>query len=209
MARWRALEEYTPIARLLVDYMWEQRPPLLPSQFAARMGLPKQLVSSWLSGQATPSPAASLRLARRMDQPVSWLLMAAGYTRETDPLLDIPEAWSYVLNALHRLRDQRSAGELAAEEAARFAQLEALLLAAQEMDLDAWRAEATARGEAGADGAFWSRRRRRSRPMEDSGGVTSVNGEDAENTEDGKESEDVQGAVDEEMEEDIKAEESE
>lgn len=36
MARWRALEEYTPVARLMVDYMREHRPPLPPSQFAAR-----------------------------------------------------------------------------------------------------------------------------------------------------------------------------
>ena len=28
MAKWRALNDYSPFARLLVEYMWEQRPPL-------------------------------------------------------------------------------------------------------------------------------------------------------------------------------------
>jgi transcriptional regulator with XRE-family HTH domain len=187
MARWRSLDEYTPIGRLLVDYMWEQRPPLLPSQFAARMGLPKQLVSSWLTGQATPSPAALLHLGRRMEQPVSGLLVAAGYTRETDPLLDIPGAWSHVLNALR----QRSATEPGEEE--KFQELEALLLAVQEKDLQAWRVEAAAQ-EAGGEGvAFWSRRRRRSESLdgassaaptgdfEDGGGMEEA--EEAEETE--------------------------
>src|SRR5690348_6886335 len=36
MAKWRPLDDYSPIARLLVEYMWEQRPPLLPNQFAQR-----------------------------------------------------------------------------------------------------------------------------------------------------------------------------
>ena len=191
MARWRALEEYTPVARLMVDYMWEQRPPLLPSQFAARMGLPKQLVSSWLSGQATPSPTALLHLARRMEQPVSRLLIAAGYTRETDPLLDIPEAWTHVLNALRLRREQGAAGERGEEGAEQFQQLEALLQVVQEKDLLAWKAGTTAPEDAGADGAFWSRRRRRSEPRE-AAGEEIEEMEDSEELEDSEDSEEIE-----------------
>jgi len=179
MARWRTLEEYTPVARLLVDYMWEQRPPLLPSQFAARMGLPKQLVSSWLSGQATPSPAVLLHLARRMELPVSQLLIAAGYTQDTDPLLDIPEAWSHVLHAVRLYQEQRPGSERE-EESASGGQLEALLQAVQTLDLEAWRSASIAQEETGAEGAFWSRRRRRSEPLEATGDAATEESEESE-----------------------------
>jgi transcriptional regulator with XRE-family HTH domain len=170
MARWRSLDEYTPIGRLLVDYMWEQRPPLLPSQFAARMGLPKQLVSSWLSGQATPSPAALVHLGRRMEQPVGRLLVAAGYTRETDPLLDIPGAWEHVLNALRqRLHSASEPGQ-----EVKLQELEVLLLAIQEKDVQAWRAEAAAQEAGGERVVFWSRRRRRSEPLDGAGAAAPV-----------------------------------
>jgi transcriptional regulator with XRE-family HTH domain len=106
MARWKSLEEYSPVARLLVEYMWEQRPPLLPSQFAAQMGVPKQLVSSWLTSQVLPTPGVLLHLARRMNQPVSRLLVAAGYATSEDPLMDIPGAWSYVLLCIEQYQDQ-------------------------------------------------------------------------------------------------------
>lgn len=162
MARWRPLEDYTPIARILVVYMWEQRPPLLPSQFAAHMGLPKQLVSSWLSSQVMPAPDVLVHLARQMDQPVSRLLASSGYTGDDDPLLDIPEAWSYVQDCLLRWKERRqmqqsprqsvqdsetpSASEEAAageqeqpEDGADFDMLMTLLRSVQAQDLAVWR----------------------------------------------------------------------
>ena len=97
MAKWRPLEAYSPFARLLVEYMWEQRPPLLPNQFAQRMGVRKQQVSSWLNSDATPSPRIMVRLARGMGLPVSQLFIVAGYASEDDPLYDLEEAWTHVL----------------------------------------------------------------------------------------------------------------
>jgi transcriptional regulator with XRE-family HTH domain len=97
MAKWRALEDYSPFARLLVEYMWGQRPPLLPNQFAHRMGVRKQQVSSWLNSDATPSPSVLVRLARGMALSVSELFIAAGYTPGNDPLFDTEEAWTHII----------------------------------------------------------------------------------------------------------------
>jgi hypothetical protein len=35
---WRPLEAYPAFMRPVVQHLWEQRPPLNPSQFAARAG---------------------------------------------------------------------------------------------------------------------------------------------------------------------------
>jgi len=100
MARWRALDDYSPFSRLLVEYMWEQRPPLLPNQFAQQMGVRKQQVSTWLNSDATPAPEVLVRLARGMGRPVSEMFIAAGYATADDPLLDIEETWTHVLAEL-------------------------------------------------------------------------------------------------------------
>jgi len=77
--------------------MWEQRPPLLPNQFAQRMGVRKQQVSSWLNSDAVPSPGTMVRLARGMRRPVSELFIVAGHASQDDPLYDLEEAWTHVL----------------------------------------------------------------------------------------------------------------
>lgn len=97
MAKWRPLDDYSPIARLLVEYMWEQRPPLLPNQFAQRMGVRKQQISLWLNSDASPSASVLVRLARGMGHPVSELFIAAGYASTDDPLFDVEESWTHVL----------------------------------------------------------------------------------------------------------------
>lgn len=100
MAKWRPLDDYSPFARLLVEYMWEQRPPLLPNQFAQRMGVRKQQISLWLNSDATPSASVLVRLARGMGHPVSELFIAAGYASADDPLFDIEESWTHVLREI-------------------------------------------------------------------------------------------------------------
>lgn len=97
MAKWRSLEDYSPFARLLVEYMWEQRPPLLPNQFAQRMGIRKQQISVWLNSDATPPSPVLVHLARGMGHPVSELFIAAGYASKDDPLFDSEESWAHVL----------------------------------------------------------------------------------------------------------------
>jgi transcriptional regulator with XRE-family HTH domain len=102
MATWRALEDYSPLGRLLVEYMWEQRPPLLPSQFAQRMGVRKQQVAVWLSADSVPPPAVLMRLARGMGIPIRTIFAAAGYASEEDPLFDRVGAWDYVLDQIEQ-----------------------------------------------------------------------------------------------------------
>jgi transcriptional regulator with XRE-family HTH domain len=103
MAKWRSLEEYTPFARLLVQYMWEQRPSLLPNQFAERMGVRKQALSTWLNSDVMPAPQVAVRLARGMGRPVRELMTAAGFAPGDDPLLDTADAWVYVLDEAQRV----------------------------------------------------------------------------------------------------------
>ena len=67
VTRWRALEDYHPAVRLMVRYKWRQEPPLLPSGFADRMGLPRQLVSRWLQ---VPAAQASEGVIDCMDAPL-------------------------------------------------------------------------------------------------------------------------------------------
>ena len=102
MAKWRTLEEYTPFARLLVEYMWAQRPPLLPNQFAERMGVRKQALSTWLNSDTVPAPQVVVRLARGMSRPVREVMTAAGFAPADDPLLDTTDAWVYVLDEAQR-----------------------------------------------------------------------------------------------------------
>src|SRR5215472_18606476 len=102
MAKWRTLDEYTPFARLLVEYMWEQRPPLVPNQFAERMGVRKQALSTWLNSDAVPAPQVVMRLARGMGRRVRELMTAAGFAPADDPLLDTTDAWAYVQGEAER-----------------------------------------------------------------------------------------------------------
>jgi transcriptional regulator with XRE-family HTH domain len=103
MAKWRALTDYTPFARLLVEHMWSARPPLLPNQFAEQMGVRKQALSTWLNSDAVPAPQVVVRLARGMNRPVRELMTAAGYASENDPLLDKADAWAYVRGEAERV----------------------------------------------------------------------------------------------------------
>jgi transcriptional regulator with XRE-family HTH domain len=100
MAHWKDLEGYTPFARMIVEYMWAQRPPLLPSQFAVQMGIPKQVISKWLNAQAEPDPRHLLQLAERMSVPVQQLFLAAGYTTPEHPLLSRADAIQHVLQVV-------------------------------------------------------------------------------------------------------------
>jgi transcriptional regulator with XRE-family HTH domain len=115
MGNWRALDDYSPFARTLVDYMWNQRPPLLPNQFADRMGVRKQALSTWLNG-TVPAPPVVVRLARAMGLPVRQLLAAAGYATAEDPLLDLADAWAYVRAQVQQALEQSVSGADAATD---------------------------------------------------------------------------------------------
>lgn len=121
VTRWRALDDYHPVVRLMVRYMWRQEPPLLPSGFADQMGLPRQLVSRWLQIQApeigsdttaaaaVPSltPPLATRLARAMGVAPLEFFVAAGMCTYEEPLFAVEDAWEYVLARMTSRRAQR------------------------------------------------------------------------------------------------------
>ncbi len=96
MARWKDGKEYTPFAIILVEYMWAERPPLLPSQFAARVRLPKQVISKWLNAQASPDVAQMAQIAARVPISLRQMCLAAGVTTEETPILSARDAWDLV-----------------------------------------------------------------------------------------------------------------
>ena len=102
MARWRPLEEYSPLAKVLVHYMWEQRPPLLPAQFADKVQVSRQAISRILNQDANPEPAVLLRIARVLDIPTQHLFHLAGYTTDADPIYRDTEAWDMVRIAIQQ-----------------------------------------------------------------------------------------------------------
>jgi transcriptional regulator with XRE-family HTH domain len=110
MARWKDGQEYTPFAMILVEYMWAERPPLLPSQFAARVGVPKQVISKWLNAQAVPDITQMARIAARVPISLQQMCLAAGITTADAPILSVQDAWEYLIARV------RAAKEIVAEE---------------------------------------------------------------------------------------------
>jgi transcriptional regulator with XRE-family HTH domain len=83
----------------------------VPSQFAEQMGVRKQALSTWLNGDAVPAPPVIVRLARAMGLPVRHLMTAAGYAPADDPLLDVADAWAYVLTLRCDLQERALDGK--------------------------------------------------------------------------------------------------
>jgi hypothetical protein len=110
MTQWRDLDTYSPFARVVVEFMWGQRPPLQPAQFAARVGVRRQRVATWLSTDAVPPPPVVMQVARGMGMPVRDLLIAAGHATADDPLLDREDAWELVTAAQARYLAAASEG---------------------------------------------------------------------------------------------------
>lgn len=100
MARWKDLADYSTVARLLVEYMWEHRPPLLPSQFAEQVAMPKQALSRVLNDHADPDPVHLVKIARATPLSLTVLFQAAGYTTPDYPVYDQETAWAMVIDAV-------------------------------------------------------------------------------------------------------------
>jgi transcriptional regulator with XRE-family HTH domain len=68
----------TPLAELLYEYMWGQRPPLSAADLARKVGVSKQTIGNWLEGRTKPQPAALALVAQRTGIPLEDLYRAAG-----------------------------------------------------------------------------------------------------------------------------------
>ncbi len=111
MSEWRDLDAYSPFARILVTYMWDQYPSLSPTEFASRVGIRRQRLSTWLNTDAVPPPPVVMQLARHMGTPTRELLIAAGHATSDDPLFDQTDAWEFVTAAVRSYLEQASADE--------------------------------------------------------------------------------------------------
>lgn len=77
--QWRPVEELSQFARLVREgYMWAQTPNLSVSDLAARTGISKQTIWSWLNHNATPRRATIVQLAEHTELDLDELLEAAG-----------------------------------------------------------------------------------------------------------------------------------
>lgn len=78
--------EPTPLAKLLLEYMWAQRPwPLQSGQLAYKIGVSKQSVSNWLHNRGMPSPPILGRISDVTGIPLTDLYAAAGYPVPAPP----------------------------------------------------------------------------------------------------------------------------
>lgn len=104
---WRPLDTYPAFMRPIVQYCWDQRPPLNPTQFAARAGVRRQLLSAYLNSPAdarlAPEPDVVRRFARAMGRPTSELMALAGHGEPGDPFLDRDEAVDALLAVVEQL----------------------------------------------------------------------------------------------------------
>jgi len=94
--KWKALGEYSPFGQLLATFMWEQRPPLNPTQLADLAGIEYLTVYRWFTYGASPDPMHLLRIAQCTPLSVQELFVAAGFGSTTFPVFSLAEAWQHV-----------------------------------------------------------------------------------------------------------------
>lgn len=67
-------DEMTPFGQLLIDYMWNKRPPnrppLSPNQLAIKLGVPKQNTNNWLFRASLPPFETMMAVLAKLDIPL-------------------------------------------------------------------------------------------------------------------------------------------
>jgi hypothetical protein len=66
-------EQMTPFAKVLVDYMWNRRPPMTTHQLAIKLGVPKQSTSNWVMRNVVPPFETIMAILAKLDIPMSVL----------------------------------------------------------------------------------------------------------------------------------------
>lgn len=88
-------DDVTPFARVLLDYMWSQRPPLNFSGLARHIGVSKATVSNWASGKTTPNRGTLELIAHKTGIPLSALYEALGAQSAPAEQQDV---WSFIVD---------------------------------------------------------------------------------------------------------------
>jgi transcriptional regulator with XRE-family HTH domain len=79
---WPALASCTRFGALLVEWMWRQRPPTPVAVLAARIGVDRSTLVSWLTTERQPQPLQLLLLAQVTELPLEDLAAAASVQLE-------------------------------------------------------------------------------------------------------------------------------
>jgi transcriptional regulator with XRE-family HTH domain len=77
-SQWKSLEEMTPFARLLWDYMWAQGPAFTMAILARKIGVSQQSVADWFYKDSIPKPKTLEAVAEATHIPLDELYRAAG-----------------------------------------------------------------------------------------------------------------------------------
>ncbi len=103
--RWKSLDQYSAFGQLVAAFMWEQRPPLNPTQLAELTGIDYLAIYRWFNGNGRPEPNHLVLLAQHTPLTIQQVFAAAGYTTEAFPLFSRDEAWEYVRECLMASQD--------------------------------------------------------------------------------------------------------
>lgn len=71
--------QLSEFANLMLDWTWDQRPPLTIAQFAADLGIAKTTVWGWFREGRLPDPKTLGRIAKHTGIPLGTLYTACGY----------------------------------------------------------------------------------------------------------------------------------
>jgi len=102
MSTWRPFDDYSPLAQRIVAYLWEQRPPLNPSQFATAIGVSRQTINRILNHDTVPEPPVLYRIARQLSAPLQEIYLLVGYSTPDDPILTRSDAWADLLKQIEQ-----------------------------------------------------------------------------------------------------------
>ncbi len=106
---WPALESCTPLGTLLVEWMWDQRPPVPVALLASRVGVDRSTLVSWLTTERQPQPLQLLALAQVTDLALTELTRAANVPLER-LLRQRDVLWDYIEWEIRRSHSREAGG---------------------------------------------------------------------------------------------------
>ena len=107
---WPSLESCTPLGTLLVEWMWNERPPMPVALLASRVGVDRSTLVSWLTTERQPQPLQLLALAQVTDLALTELTRAANVPLER-ALRQRDALWDYLEWEIRRSHG-REAGDM-------------------------------------------------------------------------------------------------
>jgi transcriptional regulator with XRE-family HTH domain len=79
---WPPRESCSPLGQALLDWMWEQKPPVTPPVLAARAGVERNTLMNWLTPRSQPQPLQVLALAQVTGLPLLHIARLAGVSAD-------------------------------------------------------------------------------------------------------------------------------